>query len=238
MQLPRAILFDLGGTILRQVSFQPGAWAAALPRYTDPPAELDEAKTAGRIRQIVREFSQPGKAGIVEVRMSACLRHLHERLGLQLAHSEEEIELAFWRATSIMKPEPGIRPLLELLSARQIRMGIISNSMFTASVLRWELQQHALADFFPLVMASADYGLRKPHLSMFFTAIASFGLTPPEVWFVGDSLPNDILGARETGMPAIWYNPSQVPLPPEAPQPAQVIHRWEDLRSLMANEKI
>src|SRR5262245_55914063 len=108
MLTPRAILFDLGGTLLRQEWFRPEAWLEALPG-------VDPECAGPLLRQLIREFRAPSKRGIVEVRMEACLRHLHERLGVRLPLAPPEVELAFWRATCRMAPEPGVAALLAQL---------------------------------------------------------------------------------------------------------------------------
>src|SRR5262245_31028686 len=47
MLAPRAILFDLGGTLLRQASFRPEAWLEALPG-------IDPVGTQPLLRQLIR----------------------------------------------------------------------------------------------------------------------------------------------------------------------------------------
>ena len=63
--------------------------------------------------------------------------------------------------------------------------------------------------YFEFVISSADYGIRKPHGVIFLSAVSKLSLKPSEVWYVGDSLERDILGANQCQMPAIWYNRQQ-----------------------------
>ena len=88
--------------------------------------------------------------------------------------------------------------------------------MFGAEVLRWELARHGLDRAFSLLLSSADYGLRKPHPSLFRTAVASLKLAPGEVWFVGDNFARDVIGAVGAGLRPVWYNP-EARDPPAAP---------------------
>jgi putative hydrolase of the HAD superfamily len=231
---PRAILFDLGDTLLRQESFHPEAWADALAALAGPAEGFSAPRVRELARGLVREFRRPSKAGPVEVRMEACLRHLHERLGVTLALGPAEVEMAFWQATSRMAPEPGIGPLLDDLASRGLALGVVSNSMFGAEVLRWELARHGLAAPFRLVMSSADYGLRKPHPSLFLTALARLGLPAEGVWFVGDSYANDVLGASGVGMRAVWYNPPGLPPPEGGGVPHAEVRSWDEFRARVA----
>jgi putative hydrolase of the HAD superfamily len=225
MTAPRAVLFDLGDTLLHQVSFDPEAWA-----------ESPGAREL--LRALARDFRQVRNDGPVELRMGACLRHLHERLGLPFDRPPEELELAFWQATSRMAPEPGVGPVLEALVRRGLALGVISNSMFAGAVLVWELTRHGLAAPFRLVLSSADYGLKKPHCSMFQTAVARLGLPAGAVWHVGDSFTNDVVGSAEAGLRAVWYNPtrSAPPDPPERRPRYAELHHWGDFLALLDAE--
>jgi HAD superfamily hydrolase (TIGR01509 family) len=206
MNGPAAILFDLGGTLLREESFAPEAWADTLNALQDGPRPLAPDAVRELVRQLVWEFRRPGKEGMVEVRMEACLRHLHDRLGVSPRGGPAELELAFWQATCRMSAEPGVAHVLAALVRRGLPLGVVSNSMFRAEVLAWELGRNGLASHFRFVLSSADYALRKPHPSLFRTALARLGLAAQEVWFVGDSHANDVTGAAAVGMQAVWYN--------------------------------
>ena len=112
-----------------------------------------------------------------------------------------------------MQPEDGIAPVLDWLMDRGIALGVVSNTMFSAEVLHWELTRHGLANGFGFVMSSADYGLQKPRPAIFATAVARLGLRPQEVWFVGDNFEKDIRGALQAGLAPVWYNPQRSPCP-------------------------
>jgi putative hydrolase of the HAD superfamily len=230
MNPPRAILFDLGDTLCASV-FHPEAWAATLsslaPHALDLPPDLEQ-----QTRQLADEFRRYGKAGLCELRVEAWLRHLHDRLGVDIPGPPADVGLAFWQATSRMTPEPGVAGLLERLSAAGLPLGVVSNSMFGAAVLRWELARHGLDAHFRLLLSSADYGLRKPHPSMFHTAVARLRLSPQEVWFVGDDFTNDVLGAAQAGLTPVWYNRLGAEAPPGAAPVTQVRH-WDDFLPLL-----
>jgi putative hydrolase of the HAD superfamily len=234
MQPPRAILFDLGGTVLRQDTFRPEAWADALPALAVCPRGYSAHAAGEMLRHLIGELLLHGKGGLVEMRVEACLRHLHERLGITLPLPPLEVELAFWRATSRMVPEPGIERVLADLAGRGLPLGLVSNSMFSGEVLRWELERHGLARHFSLVLSSADYGLRKPHPSLFHTAVARLGLPAEAVWFVGDNFANDIAGARGAGLRPLWYRPAGAPAETE---PVPRLQHWDELVPLLVPEQ-
>jgi putative hydrolase of the HAD superfamily len=57
-------------------------------------------------------------------------------------------------------------------------------------------------DIVDAVALAGDVGYRKPHWAIFEKALADMGLTPDEVVFVGDSLQDDIRGAKKAGLRA------------------------------------
>jgi beta-phosphoglucomutase-like phosphatase (HAD superfamily) len=117
----------------------------------------------------------------------------------------------------------------------QPTLGIVSNAMFSARVLEWELSQHGFGDVFQFVMSSADYGFQKPHPAIFNAAPARLGLQPREVWFVGDDYHNDVNGARGSGMNVVWYNPSQAPAADDCP--TQWISDWANFPESVASSR-
>ena len=58
---------------------------------------------------------------------------------------------------------------------------------------------------FELILASSDYGLRKPDERLFRVALEKAELKPEEVWFCGDTYDKDIEGARTAGIMAVLY---------------------------------
>jgi putative hydrolase of the HAD superfamily len=80
----------------------------------------------------------------------------------------------------------------------------VSNSSFRGEVIRHELSKHGLADHLSIVVASADYAVRKPNPLLFETAAGLLGVSARDIWFVGDRLDTDVAGARAAGMYAVW----------------------------------
>jgi putative hydrolase of the HAD superfamily len=234
---PRAILIDLGDTLLHQDYFHPRAWAEAVCRLavTGPALPLAEVQAlTGELIGEVRWLRSHGE-GLTELRLAPFLRLLHERIGLTLDLPPAEQELAFWQATSRMAPEPGVAEALTALEGRGLILGVVSNSMFGEAALRWELERHGLLGRFRFVMSSSDYGVRKPHRWLFTTAAARAGVAPGEAWFVGDSWANDVAGAAGAGLVPIWYNPrsQRGEAAADGPGPAAEVRSWAALLALL-----
>lgn len=209
--LPRAILFDLGDTLLSDRGHNPEAGIRRLLDVCTNAAEVDQDAFVKvgqeyflEILRLQEEMARLG-LGHVELHFRARLRLLVERFGLGLDLGLAEAEREYWKAATNMVPEPGVRDVFETLSALGIPAGVVSNAIFAGTTLHWELTRHGLADHLSFVMASADYGIRKPHPDLFLTAVERLDVAPGDVWFVGNSMKHDIQGALQAGLTPVWY---------------------------------
>lgn len=89
-------------------------------------------------------------------------------------------------------------PVLERLRRLGLRIGLVSNG-------QRDLEEFALHHALDVDVAvgSKTHGYVKPHRSIFETALDLLGVAPGEAAMVGDSLADDIAGARALGMRAI-----------------------------------
>jgi putative hydrolase of the HAD superfamily len=86
---------------------------------------------------------------------------------------------------------------LSELAARSVRIGLISNSHRSLETF----QRHfALDGLIDAAISSSEHGYMKPHPSIFEAALRQLDVRPTEAVMVGDSLRQDIDGARRVGM--------------------------------------
>jgi HAD superfamily hydrolase (TIGR01509 family) len=218
---PQAVLFDFGNTLLREDRCEPSAGIRSLLRLATRPLAGDPEKAEQVAAELYAEVRAQRGSGLVEFPCRSFVRLLGDLLRIAWDQSPAALELEFWKALGSMVPEEGIDAVLAWLKGRNIAMGVVSNAMFSADVLSWELARHGLAEAFQFVMSSADYGFQKPHPALFMTGVATLGLQPKEVWFVGDNIEKDVAGALQAGLAAVWYNPQNAPCTGEPP-PLQV----------------
>ena len=89
-------------------------------------------------------------------------------------------------------------PVLEELRNAELRLGLVSNGIRD---LREFVVHHKLD--VDAVVGSRVHGYVKPHPTIFQAALEQLGVEPGEAVMVGDSLEEDIAGARALGMRAI-----------------------------------
>lgn len=105
---------------------------------------------------------------------------------------------------------PDSRPLLEKLSKKSQKLGIISN-VSSHDVALEILRKVGLLDYFQTVVTSAFVGIRKPDPGIFLYALMQFGLKPDEAVIVGDSERHDVWGGKIIGMKTVLVTKRGVP---------------------------
>ena len=93
--------------------------------------------------------------------------------------------------------------VLEALKDRGMIIGMISN--FDSRIYP-VLADLGIFKFFDSVHISSREGVAKPNREIFENAIAAHGLHPNEALHVGDSPEEDVQGAREAGLNAVYLN--------------------------------
>lgn len=90
------------------------------------------------------------------------------------------------------------RPTLALLREAGLKLGLISNGQRDLE----EFVVHHSLDV-DVAVGSRAHGRAKPHASIFESALAALGIGADETVMVGDSITDDIEGARAVGIRAI-----------------------------------
>lgn len=93
-----------------------------------------------------------------------------------------------------------VRPTLEALRMRGLRLGLISN---WDDRLRPLLRALDLADHFETILVSCEFGTGKPAPAIFQEAVRRLGMPAGAILHVGDSREADVLGARAAGLSAV-----------------------------------
>ncbi|MEZ6021786.1 MAG: HAD hydrolase-like protein [Planctomycetota bacterium] len=91
---------------------------------------------------------------------------------------------------------PGMVSLLRTLRDRGVAMGVYSDYPVTK-----KLEAMGLAEFFPVQVAATDKDVNafKPHPRGFEVAAQKLGVAPADVFFIGDRMDVDGLGAMAAG---------------------------------------
>lgn len=110
------------------------------------------------------------------------------------------------RTTRKTKLIDGTIELLEYLKPRY-RMHILSNGF--REVQFKKIENSGLRPYFDKIILSEDANINKPHAGMFTFALKNTNSKRDKTIMIGDSWEADIVGARNSRIDQIWFNPSQ-----------------------------
>jgi HAD superfamily hydrolase (TIGR01549 family) len=194
----RAVLFDVDFTLCRpgpELSPERYARIAARHGVTLDTSRYDDAREAAVLKlkrhpellhdeSIWHRFTEDIFTGMggPEAIASECATEIEEGWGVS-----ENFELF-----------EDVLPVLDELRRAELSIAVVSNGIrdLRAFVTHHDLDVDAIVD-------SRSHGRVKPHPTIFQAALTALAVAPEEAVMVGDSLEEDIEGARALGMRAV-----------------------------------
>ncbi|KAF6835980.1 hypothetical protein CMUS01_05575 [Colletotrichum musicola] len=207
------VIFDLDCTLADGKYASQQAMVAvqqALPHLRD----LDPVFVAPYFHPSVRHFPEQ----IGQERFNRHLEDTHSQIqsfyslfNLHVPQPQEmDIFYHTWLAAygqkSNRRATPGSIETLRRLRYRGIPVVILTNGaqQFQADKAR----EIGVLEHVDGLISSESVGCRKPSSRVFDAALESLGTQRHRTLMVGDSMENDVLGADEAGLRAVWYRPS------------------------------
>lgn len=205
MRKPKMILLDAGKTLIDYAKIDTLRGVRAyMPYLTANPGRLTAEEIDAKVNAVFEIF-EDGRNQLFEVHEKAILKLAFDLMGLQFSVSMDEIEKIIWQEDAVVVPVKGADKLLDYLNQAGIRTAVISNLDFSGYLLKSRLDHIFPENRFEFVIASSDYGLRKPARYLFEAGIRKSGLKPEEIWYVGDRMQADVYGSRSCGLTPVLY---------------------------------
>ncbi len=151
-----------------------------------------------RIRDDVAREVKGVEINLERVRLMAFHRTL-EHVGIRDEDLADHLN-AFYRVHRFRNVElfADALPTLDALAGRY-KIGLVSNGNSYP-------EKVGLAGRFEFVLFAQDCGFAKPDARIFDAALAQAGCSRDELLHVGDSLSDDVQGARNAGVRSVWLN--------------------------------
>lgn len=202
----RGLLLDVGGTLVNPVEYDRRRAVVDLLLHTNAASDAGHLEDAAMaVGAELTSAYESRCAGGMEYRQEWVIEGIVRRLGLVTDYDPAYLELRYWNQALRFEPEPGVRDALDAMRSRGLPVAAVSNAVFSARCLSYELSRHDLARYLDFVVSSADLGIRKPRTEVFLHAAARLGLDPEDIAFIGDLVETDGVGARDAGMQAFIY---------------------------------
>jgi putative hydrolase of the HAD superfamily len=113
-----------------------------------------------------------------------------------------------WAACQHFRLYDDVPAALEALADKDILVGLISNSHRSLESFQEHFELDGLID---VAISSSEHGYMKPHPSIFEAALKLAGVSAGDAMMVGDSLTQDIEGARRVGMRGVLVRRADAP---------------------------
>ena len=108
--------------------------------------------------------------------------------------------------------DPQVRPLWQALRDTGIRVGVLSNTIWSRDYHRALFDRDGVLQLIDGDVYSSEIPWTKPHPEAFLAAAAAVGIEPERCVYVGDRLFEDVHGSHRAGMRAILVPHSDIPL--------------------------
>lgn len=211
----RAVLFDLGGTLLDERDFAGWSEWAAVAQVAVSPEDLAHAYAEVEEELDRDPLPEPGPAAAIE----RWRRILSRAAGREVASIAAE---RFVASRSAARDPPlalysDVRRCLDQLRSDRRRLAVVSNSTSEAHVRRL-LDRAGILDYFERVVSSGTEGVAKPSPEIFHRAVSRLGLKPEECLYVGNLPQTDAVGAARAGLRSVWLHRDGTGLGAEPPE--------------------
>ena len=206
----RAVIFDLGGTLM----YERDSWYRvtaqgdeALTRYLmDQGLELNLSTFPVEFRKRLNDYFTQREKDLLETTYTFVLLELLKDKGYANI-ADEVVRKALDQLFAITQTnwilEQDAPSTLRKLEQDGYRMGLISNAGDDQDVHQL-IRRFEIAHYFDFILTSAQCSYRKPHPRIFELAIANWYFLPSETVMVGDNLDADIRGAKGAGLYGVW----------------------------------
>ncbi|MHC8356776.1 HAD family hydrolase [Pseudomonas sp. LB3P81] len=146
--------------------------------------------------------NEPGLKHRISALRRRVLFHALEEAGYDHGQASDLADQSFevfLHARHQLEVFPDVEPTLEVL-AKHYALGVVTNG-------NADVRRLGLADYFKFALCAEDIGIAKPDARLFHEALQRGGATAETAVHIGDHPGDDIAGAQQAGLRAIWFNP-------------------------------
>jgi FMN phosphatase YigB (HAD superfamily) len=208
--LIKAVLFDLGGTL---ISFEDDALHRGRMALYDFLRNKGFAVSADDVVQVSKDvwtsYVAFGDATMMELPFSELMKAMLYRLRIEeYANTKfisEAVDAFYAPLIEASYLLDGALELLSHLQIQRLKLGLVTDNespCFHSGLL----EKYDLTHYFHSIVASYMLGVRKPHHLMFARCLEALHMKPRDAVFIGDRLIHDVFGAQNAGLPCIWLS--------------------------------
>jgi putative hydrolase of the HAD superfamily len=214
-----AVVFDWGGTLTpwHEVDL-PQQWRVFARTVhglsvEDPAMPAEDLAEADSLAMRIHEAEERAWSRGRETHESASIAAILASAGVDPEHDRHHLALAayqrFWEPHT--HTDAQVRPLWESLQRKGIRVGVLSNTIWTRAYHREVFERDGVLDLLDADVYSSEIHVVKPHPEAFLAICDALDVAPERAVYVGDRIFEDVHGPHQVGMRAILVPHSDIP---------------------------
>ena len=229
----KTLLVDLDDTLLDYTSGIEGSWREACELIAGP-CGLDTGALGTAVIEARRWFwddatrQVEGRRDMVAAWAAIAARGLEQvgAVDARMARAIAEDYAERRRACYCLLP--GAADALAELRRRGVPMALVTNG--DRREQRYKIERFDLAKFFDVLVIEGEFGVGKPHESVYRHALAALGAHPATTTMVGDNLEWDVAAPQRLGIAGVWVDAPGHGLPAGSPvKPDRIVRAFRDL---------
>lgn len=229
----KALLVDLDDTLLDYSGGVEESWAEACAEAACPAGfELDAVVPA--LQKARRWFwDDPERHSRERVDMQGAWTKIAARALETLDRPDPALAAAIaeafaarrWKRMALF---PGAVAALDQLRQQGTRLALVTNG--DRRHQRRKIDDNGIGRFFEVVVIEGEFGVGKPHESVYRHALEALGVPAREASMVGDNLEWDVAAPQRLGLRGIWVDALGEGLPTGSPVvPHRIIRTFPEL---------
>lgn len=222
------IIFDVDDTLYDQLTPFKNAFENSFKQFQDVPMEKLYVSSRKHSESLFHK-SEAGEIPLIELHtyriMAAC-----QDFGLTIGYEEAVVfQKIYEQEQKRITLHPEIKTLLEHLTRRKKKLGILTNGPYLHQLKK--IEQLGLSNWIPEdnIFISENIGIAKPDPKAFIIMEERLNLVKETTVYIGDSFENDVVGAKQVGWNCIWMNHRRKGVPDTLFTPDKVIYEPAEL---------
>ena len=207
---PKALLVDLDDTIVTDDAVSEITWRAVCRRFAPLVGNISANTLHAIIRNVAKRYwgdeenHRKGRLSLATTRRELVRLALRE-VGLSDDRLADKISDTYTAEKELaVTLIPGAVKTLRSFKDIGVRLALVTNG--GADAQRRKIAKFGLNSIFDFILIEGEFGIGKPHASVFTTAMGKLCVVASETWMVGDDLERDIAGAQGLGIYSIWVD--------------------------------
>lgn len=201
--LPKVVIFDVGGTLIKNIDFN---FQNGLKFLYDEIFDIkDSFEDFVKMNEERHNEVEIARRNNYEISFYSIYHYFSFLFPKKTNLSFDEIELEFSNRIYHIEAIEGTLEFINCLENKNIKLYVLSNTLFSTKVINDELRRVGLYDHFLDTLGTGDYGFRKPSKTIFNLYLKKLkDYSPSDIAYIGNDYELDIVTPISLGMQAYF----------------------------------